>query len=51
MVNNGEYAGFHKWWYPKNEWFSGKSQTKMGDKWSTPILGNFHISPYVNWQW
>jgi len=21
MVNNGEYAGFHKWWYPKNEWF------------------------------
>ena len=31
--------------------YSGKSQTKMGDKWGTPILGNFHISPYVNRQW
>jgi hypothetical protein len=32
---------------PQNRWvivvYSGKSQTKMDDKWGTPSLGNLHI--------
>jgi hypothetical protein len=36
------YGGTPKWMV-----YSGKSKTKMDEKWGTPTLGNFHIYPYI----